>query len=154
MNFIRLMLSLKVADVIAYLFYMVTDVKSPCWWVMGRCIASRYYIGRCLCRLMLCLLSIGLMLCPLADVIAILYNHRRFRADVIALDWLWLMLLPSGRWNGYRVNYNVCDRQMLWPLGGYYFSFSSELFNRTSSRICGRWYLPIFLFRDGLFTLI
>ena len=28
------MLSLKVADVIAYLFYMVTDVKSP-YWVMA-----------------------------------------------------------------------------------------------------------------------
>ena len=65
------------------------------------------------CRLMLCLLSIGLLLCPLADVIVILYNHRRLRADVIALDWLWLMLLPSGRWNGHRVNHIVCDRQML-----------------------------------------
>ena len=53
--------------------------------------------------------SIGLMLCPLADVIAILYNHRskRFRADVTVLDWLWLMLLPSGRWNSHRVNYIV-----------------------------------------------
>ena len=26
--------------------------------------------------------------------------------------------------------------------------------SRTSSQICGRWYLPIFLFRDGLFTLM
>ena len=52
-------------------------------------------------------------------------------ADVIAI---------SGRWNGHWVK--------------FYFNFSSELFNRTSSDMCGRWYLPMFLFRDGLLTLI
>ena len=35
-----------------------------------------------------------------------------------------------------------------------YFSFSSEVLNRTSSQILGRWYLPIILLRDGLLTLI
>ena len=35
-----------------------------------------------------------------------------------------------------------------------YFILSSEMLNRTSSQMCGRWYLPIFLFRDGLLTLI
>ena len=40
------------------------------------------------------------------------------------------------------------------PQVSIYFNFSSEMFNRTSSQICGRWYLPIFLFRDGLLTLI
>ena len=35
-----------------------------------------------------------------------------------------------------------------------YFKFSSEMLSRTSSQICGRWYLPIFLLRDGLFTLM
>ena len=35
-----------------------------------------------------------------------------------------------------------------------YFSFSSVMLFRTSSHTCGRWYLPIFLLRDGLFTLM
>ena len=36
----------------------------------------------------------------------------------------------------------------------FYFNLSSEMLSRTSSQICGRWYLPTFLFRDGLFTLM
>ena len=55
--------------------------------------------------------------------------------------------------------------QMEWPLQGdladvichgssCYFNFSSEVLNRTSSQIWGRWYLPIFLLRGGLLTLI
>ena len=35
-----------------------------------------------------------------------------------------------------------------------YFNFSSEMLSRTSSQICGRWYLPMFLLRDGLLALI
>ena len=34
------------------------------------------------------------------------------------------------------------------------FKFSSEMLSRTSSHMCGRWYLPMFLLRDGLFTLM
>ena len=52
-------------------------------------------------------------------------------ADVIAI---------SGRWNSHWVN--------------FYFNLSSGLLHRTSSHIWGRWYLPIFLFRDGLLTLM
>ena len=37
---------------------------------------------------------------------------------------------------------------------GSYLSLSSMLFIRTSSHTCGRWYLPMFLFRDGLLTLM
>ena len=37
---------------------------------------------------------------------------------------------------------------------GCYLSLSSMLFIRTSSYTCGRWYLPMFLFRDGLLTLM
>ena len=40
------------------------------------------------------------------------------------------------------------------PQVSIYFNLSSEMLNRTSSKICGRWYLPIFLFRDWLLTLI
>ena len=38
--------------------------------------------------------------------------------------------------------------------GSVYFNFSSLLLITTSSHICGRWYLPMCLFRDGLLTLI
>ena len=62
-------------------------------------------------------------------------------ADVIA-KWLMELPLQGGGW------------QMLWPAGrcylpGIFFNFSSEMLNRTSSQMCGRWYLPVFLFRDG-----
>ena len=38
--------------------------------------------------------------------------------------------------------------------GQLYFSFSSEMFNRTSSHMCDRWNLSTFLFRDGLLALM
>ena len=53
-------------------------------------------------------------------------------ADVIAI---------SHRWNSHWVNF-------------FYFSLRSVPLHRTSSHIWGRWYLPMFLFRDGLFTLM
>ena len=49
------------------------------------------------------------------------------------------MLLPGGRWNSHR----VC-----------YFNFSSWVLSRTSSHMCGRWYLPMFLLRYGLLALM
>ena len=45
----------------------------------------------------------------------------------------------GGRWNSHWVSY---------------FNFSSLLSIRTSSHKWGRWYLPMFLFRDGLLTLM
>ena len=35
-----------------------------------------------------------------------------------------------------------------------YFNFSSEMLSRTSSQMCGRWYFPMFLLRDGLLALM
>ena len=37
---------------------------------------------------------------------------------------------------------------------GSYFSLIFMLLIRTSSHTCGRWYLPMFLLRDGLLTLM
>ena len=37
---------------------------------------------------------------------------------------------------------------------GSYLNFSSGDLTSTSSHMCGSWYLPILLFRDGPFTLI
>ena len=42
---------------------------------------------------------------------------------------------------------------MEWPLGQC-FNFNSDVLCRTSSHIWGRWYLPMFLFRDGSLTLM
>ena len=40
------------------------------------------------------------------------------------------------------------------PQVSIYFKFSSEMLSQTSSQMCGRWYLPMLLLRDGLFTLM
>ena len=37
--------------------------------------------------------------------------------------------------------------------GLFYFNLSSKMLNRTSSYMCGRRYLSMFLLRDGLLTL-
>ena len=49
-----------------------------------------------------------------------------------------------GRWNSHWVNCFI----------SFYFILSSEMLNRTSSHMWGRWYLPMFLFRDALLTLM
>ena len=66
-----------------------------------------FIYDRCCVYLDRCLSTIGLMLCPLADVIAFFSNHRDLWADVIALI-LRLMLLPCGRWNSHWVNFDIC----------------------------------------------
>ena len=38
--------------------------------------------------------------------------------------------------------------------GQPFFRFSSEMFNRISSQMCGRWKLPTFLFWHGLLALL
>ena len=74
--------------------------------------------------------------CVLADVIAMVVDvkttqGRWYMADVIAIcGWCYYHIVSI------------------------YFRISSEMLTRTSSHICGRWYLPAFLFRDGLLALI
>ena len=36
--------------------------------------------------------------------------------------------------------------------GQLYFNFSSEMFNRTSFHMCGRWNLPTFLFKEWIIS--
>ena len=55
-------------------------------------------------------------------------------------------LVPIGR-----CYYQVADGI---AIGSLYFNFSSEVLSRTSSHICGRWYLPIVLLRDALLTFM
>ena len=68
----------------------------------------------------------------------------------------WANVIACGRWN----NHMVGMEGRSYCLGGRwnghwvsYFNFSSLLLIRTSSHKWGRWYLPMFLFRDGLLTL-
>ena len=61
----------------------------------------------------------------------------------------WYKVRLQG-WSVGRCYCHVADGR---ATGSYYFSLSSEVLNRTSSHMWGRWYLPMFLFRDGLLTL-
>ena len=58
---------------------------------------------------------------------------------------LWVMML----WN------QVCIRGVtrVLMLCSCYLSLSSDDLTNTSSHICGSWYLPVFLFKDGSLTL-
>ena len=54
-------------------------------------------------------------------------------------------------------NHSVCDRYYVIPsleVMACYLSLSPGEFIRTSFHICGRWYLPMFLLRDGSVTLM
>ena len=98
----------------------------------------------------------------MADVIAkmslVLYNHQ-------------LLSVCYGRYYCHVADgiatAGYCHWQMEWSVGrcychvadgiatrSIYFNLSAEVLNRTSSHMWGRWYLPIFLFRDGLLTLM
>ena len=119
--------------------------------------------GWCYCHLVAKLYKIADVIAMVAVVLATFFFFFFF---------LWLMLLPLGTFVLADVIAMVADvittqgdwgaladvKAKLWlmllPLVSIYFRFSSEMFNRTSSQMCGRWYLPIFLFRDGLFTLM
>ena len=150
--------------------YTLADVMTNVWQI---------YFDHC--RLMLlpfvfCLgdSNLRLMLLPLvimADVIAYVQYGWCY-----CLCSIWLMLLPCGRCYATRVfglrlmllplidmadviahivyGWCYCHVAGVRPLGCFYFNLSSGMLFRTSSHMWGRWYLPIFLLRDGLFTLM
>ena len=72
---------------------------------------------------------------------------------------LWQMELPQGQ--PFIVFYFICFYFSFYLvlffilfIYLFYFILSSEMLNRISSHMWGRWCLPIFLFRDGLLTLM
>ena len=75
--------------------------------------------------------------CCVADVIAKVTDGIAYHGGCRGID-----ICYSHKW------------QMEWPLGQFSFNLSSGMLNRTSCHMCDRWYLPIFLLRDGLLTLI
>ena len=73
-------------------------------------------------------------------------------------------ILCSGRWIYHNIEQGRCGQGLetilvvtdvilhgVNMLYGYFilFSLSSGVFTRTSSHICGRWYLPMFQYGDG-----
>ena len=121
------------------MYLIVADVIAIFGWLM------LLPLFMCCCILWQVLLPLWLMVMPFCRI------DVSFAADVVCQGgrWNslpgWVMLWSDvitigGRWNGHRVL--------------FYFTFSSGLFHRTSSHMWGRWYLPMFLFWDGLLTLI
>ena len=53
--------------------------------------------------------------------------------------------MPSGRWNSHCF---VTGGRCYCLMADFIATISSEVLNRTSSHMCGRWNLPIFLLRD------
>ena len=110
-----------------------------------------YTCGRCYCHHNFVADVIASIYC-VTDVIAIDMCYCHCVADVIAKVadgiafhggcGLWSdVITMSGRWNSH------------WVIL-FYLSFSSGLLHRTSSHIWGRWYLPMYLFRDGLHSFM
>ena len=128
-----------IANFVGLMYLIVADVIVIIGWLM-------------LLPLFMCCYIVWQMLLPLwLMVMPFCRIDVSFMADVICQSgrWNslpgWVMLWSdvitiSGRWNDHRV---LC-----------YFSLSSGLLHRTSSHMWGRWYLPMFLFRDGLLTLV
>ena len=87
---------------------------------------------------------------------AIVICHMMLLGQPILFFICWVMMLknlegtrvsPALMLLGYD-NYFYCNTVY------YLFNFNSGDLTNTSSHICGSWYLPIFLFRDGSLTLI
>ena len=114
----------------------------------------------------------------MADVIA-LHLFVLWQMLLPCSDWQMLLPILRGRCQTTSLFFNflqqvwmaevIAQWQMQWPLlhdfiqfcgrcyshGSWsYFNFSSEVLNRTSFQMWGRWYLPMFLLRDGLLTLM
>ena len=125
--------------------------------VCGRCYNHIVYtcLGWCYClwlwHMLLPILPqilLWLMLLPRCHICIITTNVDICMADVIAK---WQMEWPLQGWSVGRCYCHVADGI---ATGSYYLSLSSEVLNRTSSHMWGRWYLPMFLFRDGLLTFM
>ena len=123
------------ADVIA----IVADVVATALQIWLYCNGSWCYcyifmIGWCYCQGGWCYCH---FVCSvLADVVAMVVDVKTTQGRMV-----------YGRFHSH-------FRLMLLLQVSIYFKFSSEMLHRTSSQICGRWYLPMFLLRDGLLALM
>ena len=116
-------------------YMSVADVITTEADVIACYILFYFIIGWCYCQYVADVIAtFGVMWWQMLLPSGRCYGHCRVG------DGWWLILLPPGRW--------YCQGSMM------YFNLSSGMLNRTSSHICGRWYLPTFLLRDGLLTLM
>ena len=107
-----------------------------------------------------CLPLISLMLLPMCSMVCVLARRQIYclLSQVWDIFYVRLMLLPLidvADVIAY-VHYAWCYCHVVdvMPLGWLYCSCSSGMLFRTPSHMWGRWYLPVFLSRDGLFTLM
>ena len=78
------------------------------------------------------------------------------------LQFLLIIFCQGGRWKSHQrvsLTEQLADVTAMVAYGidtkgQFYFNLSSEVLNRTWSHMCARWYLPMFLLRDGLLTLM
>ena len=91
------------------------------------------------------------MLQQLADVIAkwqMVLLHRMFFVNTGRC------YLPGDRWINTTIDRCYIQVADGIATGSDYFSLHSGVLSIASSLMCGRWYLPMFLLRDGLLTLM
>ena len=143
-----------------YLPYEMWQMLLP----LRKMLSSYFVSGRCYCTMMLWKMLYHFTVCCNTLYWLMLLPGGRWNSQATYYCHLlllsWQMLLPSGRWNGHCrvvVDYQLVDVITRWQMdihGWSYFNFRSEVLSRTSSHMWGRWYLPMFLFRDGIFTLM
>ena len=123
----------------------------------GRCCC----LGRCYCHIYYIILSdrcYSHFVITLADVIALWYVIDVKTTIVACYNSWWAGVIcqvadgiATIGWMCMLDGISLADET---AKGSVQFSLSSEVLNKTSSYICDRWNLPMFLLRDGLLTLI
>ena len=115
-------------------------------------IAFYDYIGRCYCHVFIYIALPNMHITVVeADVICLVEDGKSTFCESIMCGRCYCQV-ADGIPPGWRLADVIARWQMEWPL--YYVIFSSGMSNRTSSHICGRWYLPTFLLRDGSLALM
>ena len=94
--------------------------------------------------------------CKVADVVAIVCGRWKTTNCLYAMlaDAIAMVVDGITTYGGFYLADVIAMVADGITTGQLYFNSSSEMFNRTSSHICGRWNLPTFLFRDGLLALM
>ena len=142
------------ADVIA-MFSSIEQILSPYLvyvYQEADVIAFYDYIGRYYCHVFIYIALPNMHNTVVeADVICLVEDGKSTFCESIMCGRCYCQV-ADGIPPGWRLADVIARWQMEWPL--YYVIFSSGMSNRTSSHICGRWYLPKFLLRDGSLALM
>ena len=108
--------------------------------------------GRCYCHVFIYIALTNMHLTVVkADVVCLVEDGKSTFVRCIKCGRCYCKV-ANGIPPGWRLADVIARWQMEWPL--YYVIFSSGMLSRTSSHICGRWYLPTFLLRDRSLALM